>query len=90
MSRVSVRGTLSNTHYEIARMKVETLNSTLQSYVCAAIDGRSLEDGNSLERIGSGLERRLPSMTEAGSSEPRGVGREDTVRRPTRAREPKH
>ena len=29
LSRVSVRGTLSDAHYEIARTKVETLNSTL-------------------------------------------------------------
>jgi len=29
VSRVSVRGTLSDTHYEIARTQVETLNSTL-------------------------------------------------------------
>jgi len=28
LSRVSVRGTLSDAHYEIARTKVETLNST--------------------------------------------------------------
>ena len=29
MSRLSVRGTLSDAHYEIARTQVETLNSTL-------------------------------------------------------------
>jgi hypothetical protein len=29
LSRVSVRGTLSDAHYEIARTQVETLNSTL-------------------------------------------------------------
>ena len=38
-------------HYEIARTQVAALNSTLWSYVCAAIDGRNLEDGNSVERI---------------------------------------
>ena len=51
MSRVSVRGTLTDVHYEIARTQVAVLNSTLWSYVCAAIDGRNLEDGNSVERI---------------------------------------
>ena len=49
--RVSVRGTLTDAHYEIARTLVEALNSVLWSYVCAAIDNRNLEDGNSVERI---------------------------------------
>ena len=57
LSRVSVRGTLTDVHYEIARTQVAVLNSTLWSYVCAAIDDRNLEDGNSIERW-------LPSNTE--------------------------
>jgi len=51
LSRVSVRSTLTDVHYEIARTQVAALNSTLWSYVCAAIDDRNLEDGNSVERI---------------------------------------
>ena len=51
LSRVSVRGTLTDAHYEIARTQVEVLSSTLWSYVCTAIDGRNLEDVNSVERI---------------------------------------
>ena len=54
VSRVSIRGTLTDAHNEIIRMQVEVLNSTLWSYICAAIDGRSLEDGNDVERIDQG------------------------------------
>jgi len=51
LSRVSVRGTLTDAHYEIVRTQVEALDSTIWPYVCAATDGRNLEDGNSVERI---------------------------------------
>ena len=54
MSRVSIRGTLTDAHNEIIRTQVEALNSTLWSYICAAIDDRSLEDRNGAERIDQG------------------------------------
>ena len=54
LSRVSLRGTLTDAHNEIIRTQVEALNSTLWSYICAAIDDRSLEDGNGVERIDQG------------------------------------
>ena len=51
---MSVRGTLTDARYEIARTQVEALNSTLWSYVRAAVDGRNLEDATSVERIDQG------------------------------------
>ena len=51
LSRVSVRGTLTNVHNEITRAQVEALNSTPWSYMCAVVDDRSLEDGKGVERI---------------------------------------
>jgi len=55
LSRVSVRGTLTDPHIEIIRTQVEALNSTPSSYMCAVVDDRSLEDGNGVERIDQGL-----------------------------------
>jgi hypothetical protein len=54
LSRVSVRGTLTDAHNEITRTQVEALNSTPWSYMCAVVDDRSLEDGNGVERIDQG------------------------------------
>ena len=54
MSRVSVRGTLTDAHNEITRTQVEVLDSTLWSYMCAVVDNRSLEDGDGVERIDQG------------------------------------
>jgi len=49
LSRVSVRGTLTDAHNEITRTQVEALNSTPWSYMCAAVNDRSLEDGKGIE-----------------------------------------
>ena len=54
VSRVSIRGTLTDACNETIRTQDETLDSTLWPYTCAAIDGRSLEDRNSVERIDQG------------------------------------
>jgi len=54
LSRVSVRGTLTDAHNEITRTQVEALNSTPWSYKCTVVDDRGLEDGNGIERIDQG------------------------------------
>ena len=54
MSSVSIRGTLTEARNEVVRTQVEALNSTLGSYIRVAIDDRSIEDGNSVERIDQG------------------------------------
>jgi hypothetical protein len=46
MSRVSIRGTLTDACNETIRTQDEALDSTLWPYVHAAIDGCSLEDGH--------------------------------------------
>jgi len=75
LSRVSVRGTLTDAHYEITRTQVKALNSTLWSYMRAVIDGRHLEDGNSVERINQGssasyrrIRKRAHTNREASSA----------------------
>ena len=54
LSRVSIRGTLTDARNETIRTQDEGLDSTLWPYTCAAINGRSLEDGNNIERIDQG------------------------------------
>jgi len=75
LSRVSVRGTLTDAHYEITRTQVEALNSTLWSYMRAVVDDRNLEDGNSVERIDQGtsashrrIRKRARANREASSA----------------------
>jgi len=51
LSRVSIRGTLTNARNETIRTQDEALDLTLWPCIYAAIDGRSLEDGNGVERI---------------------------------------
>ena len=75
LSRVSVRGTLTDAHNEITRMRVEALDSTLWSYICAVVDDRSLEDGNGIERIDQGsstsyrgIRKRARANQEASSA----------------------
>jgi len=54
LSRVSVRGILTNVHNEIVRTQVEALNLTLCSVTRIIIDNHSLEDGKGVERIDQG------------------------------------
>jgi len=54
LSRVSVRGTLTDAHNEITHTQVEALNSTLLSVIRIVIDSRSLEDVKGVERINKG------------------------------------
>ena len=75
VSRVLVRGTLTDAHNEITRTQVEAFNSTLWSYMCAVVDDRSLEDGNSVERISQGssasycrIRKRARANREASSA----------------------
>jgi hypothetical protein len=75
LSRVLLRGTLTDAHNEITRTQVEALNSTLWSYMCAVVDDRSLEDGNSVERISQGssasyrrIRKRARTNREASSA----------------------
>ena len=60
LSRVSIRGTLNEACNETIHTQAENLNSTLCSYIRAAIDGCNLEDGSSVERTtqGSGTDYR--------------------------------
>jgi len=51
LSRVSVRGTLTDVHNEIAHTQVEVSNSTFYPVTRTVIDDRSLEDGKGIERI---------------------------------------
>ena len=54
LPRVSVRGTLTDVHNEIAHTQVKAPNSTLYPIVRIIIDGRSLEDRKGVERIDQG------------------------------------
>ena len=54
LSRVSVRGVLTNIHNKIARTEVEAPNSTLYTFTRTIVDGRDLEDGKGVERIDQG------------------------------------
>ena len=54
LSRVSVRGMLTDVHNEIARTQVEAPNSTLCPVTRTVIDDRSLEDGKGVEQIDHG------------------------------------
>jgi len=58
LSRISVRGILTDVHNKIARTQVEALNSTLYTFTYTVIDGRSLEDGKDVERIDEGSSAR--------------------------------
>jgi len=49
LSRISVRGTLTDVHDEIARTQVEASNSTLYPVTRTVIDDRSLKDGKGVE-----------------------------------------
>ena len=75
LSRVSVRGTLTDAHNEITRTQIEAFNSTLWSYMCAVVDNRSLEDGDGVERIDQGssasyrqIRKRARANREASSA----------------------
>jgi hypothetical protein len=54
LSRISVRGTLTGVHDEIARMKIEASNSTLYPVTRTVLDDRSLKDRKGVERIDQG------------------------------------
>jgi len=54
LSRVSVRGILTDVHNQIARTQVESPNSTLYPITRIIIDDRNLEDGKGVERIDKG------------------------------------
>ncbi len=54
LSRVSVRGILTDAHNEITRTRIEALNSMLQSIAHTVIDDRGLEDRKDVERIDQG------------------------------------
>ena len=54
LSRISVRGILTDVHNEIARTQVEAPNSTLYPVTRMVVDDRSLEDGKGVERIDQG------------------------------------
>jgi hypothetical protein len=49
VSRIAVRGILTDVHDEIARTQVEASNSTLYPVTRTVIDDRSLEDGKGVE-----------------------------------------
>ena len=75
VSRVSIRGTLTDAHNKTIRTQDEALDSTLWPYIYAAIDVRSLEDGNSVERIDQGssascrrIRKRARASREASSA----------------------
>jgi len=51
LSRISVRGTLTDVHDEIARTQVVASNSMLYPVTSMVIDDRSLEDRKGVERI---------------------------------------
>jgi len=54
LPRISVRGTLTDVHDEIARTQVEAFNSTLYPVTRTVLDDRNLEDGKGVERIDQG------------------------------------
>jgi len=54
VSRISVRGILTDVHNEIARTEVEAPNSTLYPVTRMVIDDRSLKHGKDVERIDQG------------------------------------
>jgi len=54
LSRVSVRGTPTDVHDEIARTQVEASDSTLHPVTRTVINDRSLEDEKGVERIDQG------------------------------------
>ena len=76
-------------HTKGIRTQVEASDSTPYLVIRTVLDGHSLEHGKRPAKR-PGLERRLPSNTETGSSESEGVERKDAARRLTRAREPEH
>jgi len=75
MLRVSIRGTLTDARNKTIRTKDEALDSTLWMYIYVAIDVRSLEDGNSVERTDQGssagyrrIRKRARANREASST----------------------
>ena len=54
LSRISVRGILTDVHNEIARTQVKAPYSTYYPVTRMVIDDRSLEDGKGVERIDQG------------------------------------
>jgi len=54
LSRVSVRGILTDAHNEISHTQIDALNSMLYSAICTFIYDRSLEDRKGVERIDLG------------------------------------
>jgi len=70
-----MRGTLTDARNEAIHTQDEALDSTLWPYICVAIDVRSLEDGNSVERIDQGssasyrrIRKRARANREASSA----------------------
>jgi len=74
LSRISVRGILTDVHNEIAHTQVEAPNSTLYPVTRMVVDDRSLEDGKGVERIDQGSSanyrriRKQPRANEEASS----------------------
>ena len=90
MSRISVRGILTDAHNEITRTQVEAPYSMyypIQAYGHQRTQPRRRKECRANR---SGLERQLALNTETGSSESGGVERKDATRRLTCAREPGH
>ena len=88
LSRILVRGTLTDVHIESIRTEVEASNS-----MPSCTHGpRRPQPQRWKERPANrpGLERRLQSNTETGSYESEGLERKDAARRLTWAREPGH
>jgi len=85
VSRISVRGTLTDMHVENIRTQVEAPNSTPCLVIRTVLNDCGLEHGNKCPANRSTLERRLPSNTEVGSYEPEGLEHKDVARRLTQA-----
>jgi len=89
VSRVSARGTITNTHDESTRTKSRSPPQR-PPVTRTVIDVHNLEHGKSVVRIDWGSTKQQPSNTETGSYESKGLERKDAARRLTRAREPGH
>jgi len=90
LSRVSVRGILTDAHNKI--YPYIDRSPQLDILISHTYSHRRLQPRRQKRRRAnrSGVERQLPSNTEMGSSKPGGVERKDTARRLTRSREPGH
>jgi len=68
LSRISVRGILTDVHNEIARTQVEAPISTLYPVTRMVIDDCSLEDGKGVEQMDQGSSanyRRIRKQAQA-------------------------